>query len=125
MPVKSLNSSVIKWPNKTQVMEAAKKWVTVQAELHPDLIQLGVFGSYATNTWGVGSDLDLLAVVDDFVVAVPFEQRGIAWRTEDLPIPAEIIVYTQSELKNRLAKQDKFAKEVIEQVEWIFKRVIP
>ena len=124
MPVRSLNSSIIKWPNKEQVMLAAKNWAGLQANTHPHLVQLGVFGSYATNTWGVGSDLDLIAIIcdSDIDASTSFEQRGITWQTELLPVPAEIIVYTQSEFKNRLVKNDKFAKEVLKQAVWIFKK---
>ena len=64
MPVRSLNSSVFKWPDHATVDKAVRSWAQAEAKRHPELQRLGYFGSYARGDWGVGSDLDLVAVVD-------------------------------------------------------------
>jgi predicted nucleotidyltransferase len=46
------------------VEAALREWTREQARLHPELLRLGYFGSYARGDWGVGSDLDLFALVD-------------------------------------------------------------
>ena len=63
MPVRSLNSSVLKWPDQKTVIKALKDWMIVEADHQPELIELGYFGSYARGDWGVGSDLDLIAIL--------------------------------------------------------------
>jgi uncharacterized protein len=93
MPVKSLNSSVLKWPDKTRVAEAARIWAREQKRLHPELVRLGYFGSYARGDWGVGSDL--VAIVTGS--SAPFGRRSLDWNLEQLPVPAEILVYTRDE----------------------------
>jgi predicted nucleotidyltransferase len=60
MPVPSLSGSVRRWPAAAEVLEQAGRWATQQISDHPDLVAVGVFGSYGRGTAGVGSDLDLL-----------------------------------------------------------------
>ncbi len=73
MPVKSLNSSVPKWPDRLTVDRAARSWAAGEARGHPELLRLGYFGSYASGNAGVGSDLDLIGIVDR--AAEKFERR--------------------------------------------------
>ena len=118
MPVKSLNSSVLKWPDRLTVGRAARSWAASEALRHPELLRLGYFGSYARGDAGVGSDLDLIAIVDR--AAEPFERRSITWDLNILPVPAELIVYTQEEWE-RLQKQGKkFARTLNSQVVWVY-----
>src|SRR5438132_2078201 len=77
MPVRSLNSSVLVWPNRAQVDEAVRRWARASGALHPGVRRLGYFGSYARGDWGVGSDLDLVAVVDES--DEPCERRALSW----------------------------------------------
>lgn len=118
MPVRSLNSSVLKWPDRLTVDRAARSWAASEALRHPELLRLGYFGSYARGDAGVGSDLDLIAIVDR--AAEPFERRSITWDLNILPVPAELIVYTQEEWE-RLQKQGKkFALTLNSQVVWVY-----
>ena len=65
-----------------------RSWSSNEARQRPDLLRIGYFGSYARGDWGVGSDLDLIAVVTD--ISIPFEERFVEWDLTDLPVPAEI-----------------------------------
>jgi predicted nucleotidyltransferase len=118
MPVKFLNSSVLKWPDRLTVDRAARSWATTEARRHPELLSIGYFGSYARGDAGVGSDLDLIAIVDR--AAEPFERRSLTWDLNTLPVPAELIVYTREEWK-RLQKQgQRFARMLKSQVVWVY-----
>ncbi|UCD80800.1 MAG: nucleotidyltransferase domain-containing protein [Desulfobacterales bacterium] len=82
------------------------------------LLRLGYFGSYARGDAGVGSDLDLIAVVEQ--ATEPFERRCLTWDLNALPVPAELIVYTRREWQ-RLQKQGgRFAHMLKSQVVWIY-----
>ena len=74
MPVRSLNSSVLKWPGRETVDRAVRRWIARQVKQRPAVVRIGYFGSYARGDWGVGSDLDLIAVVDE--TFTPFERRA-------------------------------------------------
>ena len=111
MPVRSSTSSVLKWPSRETVLAALREWTAGEVHRHPGLLRLVLFGSYARGDCGVGSDIDLLAVVersDDL-----FDQRGLSWNLHPLPLPAEILVYTREEW-DRLAAQRRRFSRVIE-----------
>ena len=117
MPVRSLSSSVLKWPDAAQVQTAARAWGTEQRTRHPELVRLGVFGSYARGDAGVGSDLDLVAVVRQS--SDPFERRAASWDITGLPVPSDILVYTEAEWDALLARPGRFAAMLRSEVEWI------
>ena len=68
MPVRSLNSSVLKWPRREEVEEALLSWVEKEKRKNPDILRIGVFGSYNTPFWGVGSDLDVVVFYEDLLI---------------------------------------------------------
>lgn len=51
MPVRSSNSSVLKWPDRPTVHDAFERWVEGEARVRPDLRRARYFGSYATGGW--------------------------------------------------------------------------
>ena len=120
MPVRSLNSSVLKWPDQKTVDQAVRTWSVEQALHRPELIRLGYFGSYARGNWGVGSDLDLIAVVD--TASEAFERRLLHWKLDNLPVPADILVYTAAEWKELQQKEDKFSRMLQSEVIWTYIR---
>jgi len=99
MPVRLLTSSVFTWPKAETVDAAVRRWAAKVAKERPDVIQIGYFGSYARGDWGVGSDLDLLIIVQH--AAKPFEMRAGEWDTRDIPVPTDVLVYTQKEWQQR------------------------
>jgi predicted nucleotidyltransferase len=120
MPVRSLNSSVFKWPDQKTVDQAVRSWSIEQGHRRPELDRLGYFGSYARGNWGVGSDLDLIAVVDD--TSEPFERRLLNWELNNLPVPADILVYTLTEWKDVQQRSHKFRRMLKSEVVWTYSR---
>jgi len=102
------------------VDEAVRSWVQTQAKRHAELLKLGYFGSYARGDWGVGSDLDLLAVVDR--ASEPFERRSVKWDLSSLPVPADLLVYAQDEWQRLHFENSRFANLIRTEVVWIFSR---
>ena len=117
MPVRSLTSSVLRWPDRETVDSAVRLWAADLRASRPELRRLGYFGSYATGRWGVGSDLDLVAVVA--VSDRPFHERGRDWDATGLPVPAEILVYTDAEWGVVVARGDRFARVMATEVVWV------
>ena len=117
MPVRSLSSSVLVWPDRQRVDRAVREWARDEAARHPALVRLGYFGSYARGDWGVGSDLDLLAIVR--TSDEPFERRAISWRTEILPVPAEILVYSEAEWQRLRSEGGRFARVLDAETVWV------
>lgn len=118
MPVRSLNSSVLKWPDLKAVREAVDLWTKNEVLKHPNLVRLGYFGSYARGEWGVGSDLDLIAIVVESSEA--FERRNISWSLTSLPVPADLLVYTQTEWESLKKGGSRFARTLSRETVWIY-----
>jgi len=95
-------------------------WSIEQAQHRPDLERLGYFGSYARGDWGVGSDLDLIAVITQ--TSDPFERRNLKWDLDDLPVPAEILVYSIKEWIAIRKRCNIFSRMLNNEVIWTYSR---
>jgi predicted nucleotidyltransferase len=115
-----LTSSVLRWPNPKEVEAAVHAWVRGEVEKHGSLVSLGYFGSYARGESGVGSDLDLVAIVESS--REPFERRALEWDLSQLPLPAEILVYTRTEWDRMQAQDSRFARTLKDETVWIWER---
>jgi len=123
MPVRSLSSSVLKWPDLDSVRKAIAAWAEQAAPNHPELLRLGFFGSCARGDWGVGSDLDLIAVVSES--SQPFERRSLSWSLTSLPVPADLLVYTRAEWESLLEKGGLFAVTLSRETVWVYSNLGP
>lgn len=115
MPVRSLNSSVLKWPDRQTVDAAVRQWAADAAARRCDVALIAYFGSYARGDWGAGSDADILVVLKD--TPIPFERRGAEWDASALPVPAEVLVYTEDEWERMKAETGFGRKAAAEMVE--------
>jgi len=112
-----LNSSVLVWPDREQVDAAVRRWAAEELRTRPGVQRLGYFGSYARGDWGVGSDLDLVAIVAE--ADEPFDRRALRWDLTTLPVPAEILVYTEAEWRALLDRGGRFARTLESEIVWV------
>lgn len=117
MPTRSSRSSVLRWPDRARVDAAVRALAARWQGAYPALRRLGYFGSYAKGTWGVGSDVDLVAVVAGS--ARPFAERALDFDLRDLPVPAELIVYTEQEWRDLERSSPRFANELRTSTVWV------
>lgn len=117
MPVRSLTSSILRWPDAATVDEALRRWARAMARQRPELRRVGYFGSYARGDWGPGSDLDVLVVIAQS--AQPMARRAADWDLTEFPVPADLLVYTEAEL-NALDPVRRFARVVAEETVWVW-----
>ena len=116
MPVRSLTSPVLKWPDAPAVRRALQHWVEKLVKNRSDLTRIGYFGSYPWGDWGVGSDLDLIIILAKS--NQPFERRATEFDTLELPVPVDILVYTQAEWQG--LKERKFFQTMAREAIWIY-----
>ena len=115
MPVRSLNSSVVTWPDAGTVARALRQWAEETARSRPELRRVGYFGSFARGNWGVGSDIDTVIVVSGS--ATPFFRRAAEWDLTRLPVPADLLVFTEDEWGSMQKAGRRLGREPIE---WVF-----
>lgn len=119
MPVRSSNSSVLVWPDRSVVDQTVRRWAGETASHRPEVVRIGYFGSYARGDWGPGSDLDLVIVVESS--STPFNRRGSDWDTSELPVPTDLLVYTLEEWR-RLDRDSRFAATLRNEAVWVLDR---
>jgi predicted nucleotidyltransferase len=119
MPVRSLRSSVLKWPDATAVDRAVRAWAVELAGQRRDLLGIAYFGSYARGDWGVGSDLDLVVIVKQSVE--PFWMRPLGLDLGALPVPAEALIYTADEWRAMARERGRFFRTVEQEAVWIYR----
>ncbi len=116
MPVRSLSSPVLRWPDAREVDQTLRLWAGRAAGSSREVIRIGYFGSYARGDWGPGSDLDIVIVVERS--DEPFERRSARWDTTRLPVPADVLVYTREEWE-RLSRTRAFHRRVKREAVWV------
>ncbi len=83
------------------------------ARKHPGISRIGYFGSYARGDWGVGSDLDVVVVADAPAPAIAGVDIG------QLPVPADVLVYTSRQF-DELRRKGRFGRILTEEVVWVY-----
>lgn len=119
MPVRSLNSSVLKWPDKQSVDSAVRSWAKKISEERKDVQKIGYFGSYARGDWGVGSDLDIVVILDRS--NKPMERRASDWDISDLPVPSDLLIYTIDEWE-KMKDAGRLGMTWMRETIWIYER---
>ena len=122
MPVRSLNSSIMKWPNRTQVHSTILQWIEQFAEADSKLAAAGYFGSYARDEAGVGSDLDVIMIVTEN--SLPFERRYNLWDFSSVPVPVEAQVYTVEEWKRLPLRQPRYYETLVRETCWLYGKAL-
>lgn len=91
-----------------QIEDLARR---IGREFHPERVFL--FGSYARGTATVDSDVDLLVVL-------PFKGKSVDKSVEirlkvRSPFPLDLIVRTPEKVRERLAMDDDFIREILDE----------
>ncbi|MBC7226118.1 MAG: nucleotidyltransferase domain-containing protein [Thermoflexales bacterium] len=111
MPVRLWTSSVLKWPDAPTVLEALRQWA--ERVRRPDVLGIGYCGSYSRGDWGVGSDLDMVILLER--TDAPPERRAAEWDVTDLPVPADVLVYSPEEW-------ERLPRRLREETVWVYRR---
>jgi predicted nucleotidyltransferase len=115
-----LTTATFRWPRRSEVFEAARRWALLAAAQNAPIKRIGVIGSFADGRFGVGSDLDLIVLLDG--CDEPFGSRLPNLDDRGLPVPADILIYTEAELAAMRGQGRRLAKLIEESAEWLFVR---
>ena len=112
MPVRSLTTSVLRWPSSSDVAQSVQSWAASLAKTSSGIRRVGYRGSLANGGWGVGSDVDLVIIVDSS--DNDFFARGRDFDATGLPVPADVLVYT--------AEEEATLGNALKGIVWVFQR---
>jgi predicted nucleotidyltransferase len=112
MPVRSLHSPVLKWPDREAVFTAARQWALALCSRDVRVARVGCFGSYARGDAGVGSDLD-------FVVIVRAGERDCQFDVSRLPVPADVVVFDEPNRVRLSGERTGIARTIAREAVWL------
>jgi uncharacterized protein len=118
MPVRSSDSSVFKWPDREEVDRQVRSWAKEIARSRPDVLKIGYIGSYARGDWGVGSDVDLVVILGRS--AASFTERARGFDAIRLPVPADVLVYTEEEWRELVRRGAGLHRTATEEGVWVY-----
>ncbi len=116
-PVRSLNSSVMRWPAPPEVDAALRAWARDLVASDSAVVAVGYFGSYARGDWGPGSDLDVVILVTSS--DAPFVRRIAPGDATLLPVPTDVLTYTLDEWRELTARGGRFADTLGRELRWV------
>ncbi len=121
MPMRSLHSCVLKWPDDTAVLADLQRWIELVARPDQNILRVGYIGSYARGNWGVGSDLDVVLVLGE--CRDPWERRSARYDLTALSVPVDLLIYTQVEWERISGSEStsRFGRE-LSLAKWVFIR---
>ena len=112
MPVRSLHSPVLKWPDREAVLAAARQWALALRTRDARVARIGCFGSYARGDAGVGSDLDLVVIVRP-------GERDCRFDVSRLPVPADVVVFDEPQWVRLSSEPTGIARTVAREAVWL------
>jgi len=107
----------MKWPSKDQVRNDIRQWLDTELKRHPEAIAVIASGSFIGEHWGVGSDLDLIIIVNES--GTPFVKRAIAWDTSSISVPTDTLIYTVDEWRKMREKSYRLVLEAEKKGVWL------
>ena len=108
---------VFRAPDRERVIAELRRWVAAQRQARPELVRVGLFGSYATGRHAPGSDIDLLVLVRHSNECHWF-LRAAGFDTATLPVGVDLFVYTEAEA-DRMRRTSRWFQHVLRHVLWI------
>lgn len=108
---------MLRWPSAAEVLRAAEIWAEAQRRRCSDLLAVGVFGSYGRGDAGVGSDLDLLLILQE--CSDPLWERLRCWDTASLPLACDLLVYSLAEWRSLPGWNPRMAVALAKETRWL------
>ena len=108
---------VLRWPSSEQVIDQATRWAKAQQHQNPDLLAVGMFGSYGRGDAGVGSDLDLVLILE--ACELPIWERLRRWDTGSLPLACDLLVYSREEWRSLPQWNPRLATALGHDTRWL------
>ncbi len=101
-----LSSAGPRFVNRDEILDLARETAARIAARHPEVLKVLLFGSFAREDYGARSDLDLLIVLGQS--DEPMRERIGRFLVDAPAYPTDVLVYTEQELRARLAGGDAF-----------------
>ncbi len=117
MPGKSSNSVNVVFADKSQIFRQVREYADRVKRQRREVQKIGLFGSYANETYGPASDVDLLIILRES--SRPFLGRIPEFMPENLDVCCDVLPYTEAEIKGMKQQQNLCIKHIFHEAVWL------
>ena len=116
MQEQSSNSVKVIFADKEKVLRGLKDCAG-KLKSRPEVEKVGLFGSYATDTFGPASDVDLLIILNES--SKVFLDRIPDYIPENLDVCCDVFPYTTEEIEKMKEDGNRWIRHVLDEVSWL------
>jgi len=113
---KSSNSVRVIFADKEKVLRGLRECAT-KLKGRPEVEKVGLFGSYATDSFGPASDVDLLIILRES--SKRFLDRIPDYIPENLTVSCDVFPYTTAEIEKMRQGGNLWIGHVLDEVNWL------
>lgn len=113
----SSDSVKVFFADKPRVMRELCDWAARLKRERSDVERVGLFGSYATDTYGPRSDADLLIVLR--TSDKPFRDRIPEFLPDGISVPCDVFPYTAGEIESLQREGSPWIAHILKEVIWL------
>ena len=117
MPEKSSNSVKVVFADKNKILRQLADYTIKVKQSRPEVEKVGLFGSYATDTFGPASDVDLLIILRQN--SKRFLDRIPDYLPENLSVSCDVFPYTNEEIEKMKQEGTPWIRHVLKEVTWL------
>ena len=114
---KSSNSVKVVFADKDKILRQLEDYTIKVKHPRPDVEKVGLFGSYATDTFGPASDVDLLIILRQS--SKRFMDRIPDYLPENLSVSCNVFPYTNEEIEKMKQENMPWIRHVLKEVTWL------
>lgn len=114
---KSSNSVKVVFADKANVLRQLKDYAKSIKCKHPEVERVGFFGSYANDTYGPASDVDLLIILRES--SKRFLDRIPDYLPENLSVSCDVFPYTNEEIEKMTQEGMPWIRHVLREAVWL------
>jgi len=114
---KSSNSVKVVFADKNKVLHQLADYTRKVKRSRPEVEKVGLFGSYATGTYGPASDVDLLIILRES--SKRFLDRIPDYLPENLSVSCDVFPYTNEEIERMTQEGMPWIRDVLKEVVWL------
>jgi len=117
MHEKSSDFVKVVFADKNKVLRQLADYTRKVKRSRPEVEKVGLFGSYATDTYGPASDVDLLIILRES--SKRFLDRIPDYLPDNLSVCCDVFLYTREELEKMQAQVNPWICHVLEETVWL------
>jgi predicted nucleotidyltransferase len=116
MQEKSSNSVKVFFADKDKILLQVEEYSKKLKKNHPEVVKVGLFGSYVTDKYGPASDVDLLIILKSS--SKRFIDRIPDFLPSEIDVSCDCFPYTVDEINRIKSDDNPWILHVLEEALW-------